>query len=209
MEFNTLIDRLSDRLIQPLPGLDAHQRMVPPEYRNGRFAYPDEKEGKQSGVLVLLYEKEGQVHLPLIQRPVYEKGAHSGQVSFPGGKVEPQDANLTETALREAQEEVGVLPNSVTVIGSLSKLYIQPSGFWVLPTVGYAAAPPSFVPDQYEVDEVLETTLEHLSHPTTLKEVEPRPNMPKFPYFDVDGRVVWGATAMMLAELMHLYQEIR
>ncbi|HAA23292.1 MAG TPA: coenzyme A pyrophosphatase [Cytophagales bacterium] len=183
--------------------------MVPKIYRNQRFAYPDENEGKQSGVLVLLYEKEGQVHLPLIQRPEYEKGAHSGQVSFPGGKLEPQDANLTETALREAHEEVGVLPQTVTVIGSLSKLYIQPSGFWVLPTVGYVSAPPSFVPDQHEVAEVLTTTLEHLNHPDTIKEVEPRSDMPKFPYFDVDGRVVWGATAMMLAELMHLYQEIR
>ena len=208
MDFTKVIDRLQARLQDPLPGLSAHQRMVPETYRNMRFSYPPENEGKQSGVLVLLYQKDGQVHLPLIQRPQYEKGAHGGQVSFPGGKVEPHDPNLTATALREAQEEVGVDPNQVTVIGSLSKLFIQPSGFWVLPTVGYTEQIPDFVPDQHEVDRILETPINHLRDPLNLKEISPKSGLPEFPYFDVDGHIVWGATAMMLAEFLHLYEEV-
>ena len=202
MEFATLTHRLSQRLQSTLPGQDAYTRMVPEAYRHERFTWPDETEGRQSGVLVLLYEKAGQIHLPLIQRPTYERGAHSGQVSFPGGKWEPEDANLTQTALREAHEEVGVPPQDVTVIGELSKLYIQPSGFWVQPTVGIAEAPPEFVPDNHEVAEVLEASIDHLRDPATLKLGRPLPQLrEQFPYFDVDGHVVWGATAMMLSEL--------
>lgn len=209
MELDELKARMSDRLASPLPGHAAYQQMVPTLYRKARFNWPPESEGKQSGVLVLLYEKGGEIHLPLIQRPVYEKGAHSGQISFPGGKYEPEDIDIVATALREAHEEVGVVPQQVEVIGGLSKLYIQPSGFWVQPTLATTPQAPQFVPDTYEVAEVLETTLSHLSQPHTIKHGSPMPGMPEFPYFDVDGRIVWGATAMMLAELIHIYREIQ
>ena len=209
MEFTTLTQRLAERLTQPLPGLDAHQDMVPDTYKQQRFSYPSETIGRQSGVLVLLYEKAGEVCLPLIQRPTYEGGAHSGQIAFPGGKHEPEDADLVETALREAQEEVGVDPATVTVLGNLSKLYIQPSGFWVLPTVGIVDQPPHYVPDRHEVAEVLETTLTHLSNPNTLTLGPVMANLPHFPYFNVQDRAVWGATAMMLSELIAVYREIR
>jgi 8-oxo-dGTP pyrophosphatase MutT (NUDIX family) len=107
------------------------------------------------GVLVLFYEQQGRLHLPLIQRPTYE-GVHSGQVALPGGGRENSDADLTATALREAYEEIGVPPGEVTVLGRLTKLYIHPSNYVVTPTVAWTPQRPAFRLDPYEVAALLE-----------------------------------------------------
>ena len=144
-----------------------------------------------------------------MKRPTYN-GAHSGQVSFPGGKFEQQDLDLNFTALRETHEEIGVAPEEVSLIGKLSDLFIIASNFKVHPSVGFVPSRPQFIPDPLEVEEVLEVSLSHL-YDLTQRGVEPM----RFenytihsPYFDVQGHVVWGATAMMLSELLQVISEL-
>ena len=115
MNLTTLVDHLKERLESPLPGsraqLGLYSAQGLKEYENHlkNFDPDTESNTRQSSVLILLYEKEGQVFIPLIQRPEYE-GVHSGQIALPGGKVEPSDPDILATALRETHEEIGIPP---------------------------------------------------------------------------------------------------
>jgi 8-oxo-dGTP pyrophosphatase MutT (NUDIX family) len=138
----------------------------------------------------------------LIERMTYN-GHHSGQIAFPGGKVEPTDRDLQETALREFFEETGA-DITPTVIGKLTPVYIPISKFMVQPFVSYVEQKPNFSASAYEVNALIEWEIDHLLNPNIIKEttVEPMPGYKlKTPYFDVQGKVLWGATAMMLNEL--------
>ena len=130
-------------------------------------------------------------------------GHHSGQIAFPGGKVEPTDTDLKATALREFFEETGsdITP---TIIGKLTPVYIPVSKCMVQPLVSYVEQKPNFSASAYEVNELIEWEITDLLNPEIIKEttIEPTPGLKlKTPYFDVQGKVLWGATAMMLNEL--------
>jgi 8-oxo-dGTP pyrophosphatase MutT (NUDIX family) len=157
---------------------------------------------RQAGVLVLVYPVGQALTTLLIQRTP-DPGVHSGQIGFPGGSWEVDDADLQQTALREACEEVGVCGATVRVRGQLTSLYIPPSQFMVHPTVGTAAARPAFTPSPAEVAGLLELPLVDLLDParkqTTTMTFSGLPV--QVPYYDVEGHVVWGATALLLAEL--------
>lgn len=159
--------------------------------------------------MVLLYPDEQGIHIPLMKRPEYD-GAHSGQVSFPGGKLENVDTNLIDTALRETHEEIGVPKEQIEVIGNLSELFIIASNFKVLPTVGVIREKPNFIPDPIEVADVLPMAINALNDYSirSVKEMRFPPYTIFSPYFDVRGEVVWGATAMMLSELAELVREL-
>ncbi len=161
--------------------------------------------------MVLLYPHKNDIYLPLMKRPIYE-GAHSGQISFPGGKFERTDADLTETALRETEEEIGVDRSRVEVVGVLSELFIIASNFKVIPTVGFVNEKPDFIPDPHEVAGVLNVSLAHLNDPQNqgMEQMRFRNNIViNSPYYNVQGNVVWGATAMMLSELLAVVNAIR
>ena len=196
-------DCLQKELEGPLPGRPAQALMAPlprpgwhPEDR------PDEP-ARQSGVLVLLYPYRDELRLPLILRPTYD-GAHSGQVGFPGGGCEEGDANLTATALREAQEELGIAQGDVQVLGELTQLYIRPSNYQVSPTVGRLAYRPKFQPHAHEVAQLLEVPLKSLLDPAHVRrewwQLQDRSAL--VPFFAIQGQVIWGATAMILSELL-------
>lgn len=202
------IDEIQRALQGPLPGLAGQKKMAPqpvPEAKS-RWAEPDDC--REAGVLLFLYPHaaNGQIpelHVVLIRRPDYE-GVHGGQISFPGGRREPEET-LETTALRETKEEVGVPPDSVQIIGRLSPLYTPPSNFCIYPFVGYRADRPAFRPNPDEVAAILEPSLSCLLDPATCKEelwhfatAGPR----RIPYFDIFGHKVWGATAMMLSEFV-------
>ncbi len=203
-----LLALLRDELRGALPGEAAQARMAPNPRADGRSNEifrtpgPDAREG---GVLVLLYLYGGHVHLPLILRPTYS-GVHSGQVGFPGGGREPEDLDLTATALREAWEEVGATPAEVQVLGHLSPLFVIASNYLVFPTVGWCSSRPEFRNDPYEVAQLLETPLAHLLDPGTIQREKwiLRGRTADVPYFRVAGQTVWGATAMILSELLAL-----
>ena len=161
-------------------------------------------------VLILFYPKETGIHTVLIQRPTYD-GVHSAQVAFPGGKKEEDDSTLTETALREAEEEVGINAGVVTVAGALTKLYIPPSNFLVTPVVGFCESKPLFIPQQTEVDEIVEVDLATLTNEKLINEkvIHLQQNISlHVKYYDLYGKTVWGATAMMIAEMNELLKRI-
>lgn len=202
-------EHLAQALRRDLPGIEAQFRLVPP----GR-PKPNLEEIKQSknprkaGVLALLYPIEDKPHLVLMKRHEYP-GVHSGQISFPGGQWEPHDADLFATALRETQEEIGVAHGYVKVIGGLSEIYIPPSNFLVQPVVGIANTRPEFVPEEKEVQRILEIPFREFLNPANLRvtNVKARGFTMRVPAYAVENEIIWGATAMMIAELTHLFDD--
>ena len=203
------VQRLGHRLDKPLPGREAQVKMAPYPVDESRFEENFNKPSKPGGVMLLLYPHNGDIYLPLMKRPTYA-GAHSGQVSFPGGKFEQEDVDLRNTALRETEEEIGVRSENIKVIGSLSELFIIASNFKVYPSVGFIKERPVFIPDAVEVESVLEVSLSQLRD-TSRRGVE-KMTFGNYtihsPYFDVEGHVVWGATAMMLSEFLDVTAEL-
>jgi 8-oxo-dGTP pyrophosphatase MutT (NUDIX family) len=197
--FDALEAALRAALGRPLPGAEAQARMgrTPRELR--RLPYDH-----LAGVLVLAYPVEAAPHLVLTLRSANLR-RHRGQVSFPGGIVEPGE-DVRAAALREAQEEVGVRPEEVEVVGSLSPLPMPHTGFVLHPVVGLARVRPDLRPCEVEVARVLEVPLSDLADPARLRR-EPRrigERLYDVPFFEVAGEKVWGATAMVLAELLEL-----
>lgn len=198
---------LIERLKRELPGKVAHQEVAP--YRRVDFDEVELSNARQSGVLVLFYAKENIPHIALMQRPKYE-GTHSGQISFPGGKQEKSDRDIEHTALREANEEIGVIQQDVEVIGQLTDVYIPVSKFNVSPIVGFIDYHPEFNIDNYEVEELIELKLSDLTNILKLEitEIKLRNNtILTTPSFVFSNKTVWGATALMLNELRHILNE--
>jgi 8-oxo-dGTP pyrophosphatase MutT (NUDIX family) len=219
---------LHDRLQQTLPGVKSHMKMAP-AHRELEFNGIRDKEfnPRLSAVLVLLYhddtasengdQRVDRLDIPdassaslkvvFIRRGEYV-GIHSGQIAFPGGRYEEEDGDLLETAMREVEEEIGVARNSYKVIGQLSDLYVPPSNFLVRAFVAYAPKRPDYVLDEREVQEVIEADLSHFYNPAIIKNKDfpahASVNTTNAPYYDLNGVVIWGATAMMLAELVDL-----
>lgn len=204
--FNEFITDLRNKLAKPLPGVDSQLKMASMRriIEHGRMKVPEDV--KKGGVLVLFYPFREQVYLVLMKRTEYP-GVHSGQISFPGGGWEPGDQDMTETALRETEEEIGVRRNLVKPVGFLSELFIPPSNFLVTPVIGYTAERPEFLPDPVEVDKIVEIPLNELFRDENRqnKDITVYPDIRlRVPCFNIDGNVIWGATAMMLNELVEV-----
>ncbi len=202
------INIVKQALRAPLPGVTGQDPMAPDSRRNIdrlRLMRPNRREG---AVLLLLYSNPaGNLHLVLIRRAEYD-GVHSGQIAFPGGGRENGEP-LSETALRETYEEVGVSPGRITLLGPLTPLYIPPSNFEVSPFVGFTPARPAFVPDSREVAEILQPPLALFFDSEIRKRKTIRHatlGLINIPYYDVSGRDVWGATAMILSEFIGALQ---
>lgn len=211
MQFRTdLSDRLRKRLQSPLPGIEEMLKMSPPSREKG-WTVPDN--ARKSGVLVLIYPMQEKAHIVYMKRT--EDGhAHSGQISFPGGRHEDSDPNLQFTALREAEEEMSISPNEVEVIGPLSELYIPPSNSLVFPTLAVAKHRPTFVPEPNEVAKILEVSVAELQRPGVAGEYKvfsPKYNV-RFPSpgYKVleEGHIIWGATAMMTQEVLAVLSSV-
>lgn len=196
-----LASYLENQLTDELPGELAHVEMAPIHRPS-----PDEarkwNDTKFSGVLVLLYPDNNRVHVALMLRPEYG-GVHSAQISFPGGRWEEHDKDIRHTALREANEELGIIPDKVTVIGHLSELYIPPSKSLVTPVLAYAEEKPDFIPDEREVAEIIEADLFEMfkdKHFNNTEIVTSKYLLKEVPAITYKGHIIWGATAMILNE---------
>ena len=202
--------QLRQRLALPLPGIEAQYQMAHAERRVNLSRYRIPENVRKGSVLLLLYEKNGEIMFPLIVRQEYE-GVHSGQVALPGGKYEEEDGTLEYTAIRESHEEIGIIKRDISLIGQLTELYIPPSNFLVQPFIGTLNYEPTFLPDTKEVARVVEISLENLmdEHRVSEKVIKLSNGMEILtPYFSLRGNVVWGATAMMLAEMKSVLYEI-
>ncbi|MEI7829510.1 MAG: CoA pyrophosphatase [Prolixibacteraceae bacterium] len=204
LEPDILCLRFKKQLNNLLPGSASHFKMLPP----GRMlVLPDEnKNYHDSAVLVLLFPFQQQIQLCLIRRPSTMKN-HAGQIAFPGGKREPEDADLIQTALREAQEEIGIAQGDVEILGLLSTVYVQISEFLITPVVGWLNDVPEVVVDKSEVDEVIFISLEDIANQGNgcEREMDTRTGRINVPGYEINGIFIWGATAMMLSELVDLY----
>ncbi len=201
-----LIDLLSNELSLPLPGRAAQYKMA--HAVRGGYKPPPENT-RIACVLVLIYPHQNQPHLVLIERMSnVERDRHSGQISFPGGKYEDSDGSLQNAAVREAEEEVGVPKDAVQLIGKLTDLYIPVSNFLVHPFVGYANSRPVFSPQPSEVQSILEVPIAHLQNPETIRKTHLKVTknivLQNVPYFDVEDKILWGATAMITNELLEV-----
>lgn len=165
----------------------------------------------KAGVMAVFYpDTEHITHLVLILRKTY-RGVHSNQVGFPGGRVELTDKDLEHTALRETEEEVGIPQGDIRVIKQLTKLYIPPSDFWVHPFMGYTNRTPRFIPQESEVEKVLEVNLDEFMDSKSIIQKKLSTSYAKeieVPAFLLSGHVVWGATAMMLSEVKELLKGV-
>lgn len=168
-----------------------------------RFLPPDEG-GRQSAVLILFGPgADGGEDVVLTERS-HAMRSHAGQVSFPGGSLDPTDSGPVAAALREAQEEVGLDPAGVEVVAELPALYLPPSNFVVTPVLGWWARPsPISVVDHLEVARVLRAPLSELTDPARRFTVS-HPSGFVGPAFDVDGLLVWGFTAGLLSKVIEL-----
>lgn len=161
----------------------------------------DRPNWKRAAVLILLYPVEGGLYFPLTRRRE-DLPHHPGQISLPGGSLEAGE-EAAQAALRETAEELGIDSSRVELLGRLSSLKIPPSGFEIDPFVGYLPEKPRFVPEIREVAEVIEAPLSSLltDDAMCVEEWELRGGPSTVPFWKIGDHKVWGATAMVLAEL--------
>jgi 8-oxo-dGTP pyrophosphatase MutT (NUDIX family) len=198
-------ERLKSAIRKGLPGTDVQWELASAERHSPDFPKVAGPDAREAGVLILLFPVEGSVYTVLMQRPDYE-GIHSGQISFLGGKKEFSDENIIRTALREAEEETGINSADVTVIGTLTPLFIPVSNMLVTSVTGWMDKRPEFKPNPKEVVFLIEADLNELMDPLIIRTMpfEVRGKMMEIKYFDYKGNVIWGATAMMLHELLSI-----
>jgi 8-oxo-dGTP pyrophosphatase MutT (NUDIX family) len=197
--------RLQQEIRKGLPGTDVQWQMASTDRRMMKIPRNAGADARQASVLMLLFPAGDSVHTLFMQRPEYD-GVHSGQISFPGGKSEPSDADAVATAYREASEETGIDPGLVELLGVLTPLFIPVSNMVVTPVVAWASEKPSFRHHEDEVAFLFEGDLRSFVNEPLIKE-KPFPvrgAMISVRYFDYEGHVIWGATAMMLNELLEL-----
>ena len=199
-----MINKLQYVFQRPLPGVEAQSRM---SHISRRMPSTIPSDAKESAVMMLFYPHQSDWHIALIQRTNNNPNdRHGGQISFPGGRMDASDVDLQATALRETEEEIGVPKEDIHVLGALTNLYIPVSKFKVQPYVGLLDYTPDFIPQLSEVEHILSPRFSSLQNNKSLRYkdmmLSPRLTIKDVPYFDVEQRVVWGATAMIISELL-------
>ncbi len=193
------IKKIQLQLLEKLPGKSAQLKMAP-AHRKNEIIIPNN--AQQSAVLILLFKKNNAWHFILIERSNDGK-THSGQISFPGGKMDSTDFSKTYTALRECEEEIGISKKNIEVLGNLSSIYIPISNFLVHPILAFTNNELLLTPSENEVQQIFEISIEKFFLNKKIVTVFENKNVPAY-VFD-NNKNVWGATAMILSELEEIY----
>lgn len=211
-KFQGFINSLYHSLGDTLPGEEAHLKMAPYKRDNAKTILKSDIEPRIASVLLLLHAHEQSINFTLIKRPNYE-GTHGGQISFPGGKLE-QNETVKEAAIRETEEEIGIPKHEINILGELTQVYIPPSNFLISPFVGFIDTTPNYFPDEREVEQVLDISLNALLDDENVKTKKIPMNKygkKKFfinaPYFELNNQTVWGATALVLSEFKEIVRQ--
>ena len=211
MEFSDFLKYIPKIAKESLPATEAHAKMVPPERieflqkQNTKDIIP-----KKAAVMMLFYPKVKQTCLALIVRNSYP-GIHASQIAFPGGKVELFDANLSETALRETHEEIGIPKDKIDVIRAFSEVYIPPSNYLVAPFLGISSEELFFELNPEEVSGLIEMPLAHFLDESNVIHISMTTSYAtdiKVPAFQIGEHLIWGATAMMMSELKEIIKKV-
>jgi len=197
---------LAERLLHALPGPTLDEPFSPRPN-----PWPDEHvipaDVRAAAVLILLYPRENDWHVPFILRP-NDATVHSGQICFPGGAVEPGESD-DATALREFHEELGDDGTPIELLGRLSPWHVRASNYLIAPWVGRCSRRPQFIPQASEVADYFEIPLRHFLEPANFgsHEREHRGSRYIFPHFAWAEHRIWGATCRILGELVTILRE--
>lgn len=187
----------------PLPGEDGHRLLAP--RHDGKYYLPSDDYIK-AGVVLVLYYQDSEWYIVIIKRTSgHINDKHAGQLSFPGGKYDDTDLDMEKCALRELYEEIGIKNDDLTIVGSLTPLYVFVSNFMVYPYVGVINGQPNFSLKYDEVESLFSVSMSQLLQNMKIQTTEIKirsQSLPNVPYIDVNGHVLWGATAMILSEFI-------
>lgn len=211
MDFQEFLRYIPKIEKEKLVALEAHIKMASIERISSLLNKTyDKEELRKAAVMMLFYPKDSKTHLALILRNP-SIGIHSSQIAFPGGKVEPEDLSLEDTALRETFEEVGIAPKRIQVIRAFSEVYIPPSKFLVFPFLGICHEEIIFDPSPDEVAAMIELPIEDLLEEANLVKTFIKASYTdeiEVMAFKLKNHIVWGATAMMLNELKETIKKV-
>ena len=200
--------KIKKELEKGLPGIEAQKLMAPP-VRFPKNYNPVPKHAKKSAVLILMFPLSDIIYITLIKRSV-DGSVHSGQLAFPGGKAEAEDKSIIHTALREANEEVGIISKDVKVLGLLTPLFIPVSNYSIFPILGYLNYYPDFTLSIKEVQEVIEVNIDELFNPKTKSNefFSGHNYRIQAPCYKIGKNNIWGATAMILSEFEEVWKRV-
>ena len=201
-DFIEIIKRIHEQR-NILPGKTAHDELFPDSRKN--IPASDISKAKLSAVMMLIYPNiRNNAETVFIKRNEY-KGHHSNQISFPGGKMDPREIDLLQTAIRETKEEIGISVPQENIITKLSELHIPVSNFLVQPYIGYINNTPKFIPDRNEVSKLIKIEVEELIHlPMQKTNLTLENKIFEIPYFPLKNEILWGATAMIVNEFRYM-----
>ncbi len=207
---NRFLQSIENELKGELPGNESHVQMMP-YLRIGAAEARETQNPRFCAVMLLLFDKNDELQILLIKR-TENGGTHSGQIAFPGGKMDPADESLLHTALRETHEEIGIPHSHIQLLGQLSEVYIPPSNFLAQPYVGYLPKYPELTLQTNEVQYVIHFPLRSLLD-EKFQHTKPifLPNYKltlDVPCFELEQHTIWGATALMLNEFKWICERL-
>ena len=207
MDFQHFITQLEITITNYLPGEESQQKMRVNYDQSIELPF-SKNNSTASAVLILLYLEDNEIHFFLTKRS-NELEHHKGQISLPGGTQE-ENEELTHTALRETQEEIGINKTSISIIGSMTPLFVPVTGFMIHPFIGYSSNKLEPTPDPSEVEAIFSVNISDLLNETNqaIEKRNIRGYDVEVPYFKLNNYEVWGATSMILSEFRDLIKSI-